>query len=482
MKIVKNATGVIEIRNSTTNELEKFFDPTGMIVNDHPRAADCICVSKTPAEQDETESINIRISDVTHVGGVAFTGETRASLKEALVLLFKKGGGDGEGSQGVSTPEVWTRPTEWLAIPSYTVNEEVIYLLNAVWDSAVNPCAFQINGTGAGYTVDWGDGTVTNYAFGAQAERNYVYSSLSGTPFRGYRQALIKITPQAGAVINSVRLSNRCTGFGYTYHTGLLEIICNIETQNQVSPFTASSLVQHSNVENVFYKKHTSTNLEYLFSGFSSLQKVNAFPTSHCTSMTYMFSYCISLIEVPNFDFSNITNALGAFMGCIVLSEVKSSDFKKVTNAHQMFRDSYIRNLGNLQFRDATTFYLFNYPYGCLTNLPDFSLCNNITDDVSYTFYVAQLNVYPYINVASVPSLNNFFTAFPQRMLKRSLITGATRSHSYANQLLDAAALNEIFTNLGTAAGAQNITITGNPGVGTCNQSIATSKGWTVIN
>lgn len=101
MKIVKNATGVIEIRNSTTNELEKFFDPTGMIVNDHPRAADCICVSKTPAEQDETESINIRISDVTHVGGVEFTGETRASLKEAMVLLFRKGGSSGEGEQNI---------------------------------------------------------------------------------------------------------------------------------------------------------------------------------------------------------------------------------------------------------------------------------------------------------------------------------------------------------------------------------------------
>lgn len=46
---------------------------------------------------------------------------------------------------------------------------------------------------------------------------------------------------------------------------------------------------------------------------------------------------------------------------------------------------------------------------------------------------------------------------------------------------LATAALNTIFSNLGTVSG-KTITITGNPGAGTCNQSIATGKGWTVVN
>lgn len=482
MKILKNATGVIEIRNSATNELEKFFDPTGMIVNDHPRASNCICISKTPSEQDEVESINIILSEVTHVAGVAFSGSTRASLKEALVLLFKRGGGSGEGLQGVSTLEVWTRPTEWLVIPSYTVNEEVIYLLNAVWDTTVNPCAFLLNGTGAGYTVDWGDGTVTNYAFNVKAEKNYVYSSLSGTPFRQYRQVLIKITPQSGAVINSVNLCQRHTNNAYGYNTGLLEIICNIDSLNNAYPFTLSALVFHTNVENVFLKKHNSSNLETLYSNFSALQNVNTFDTSHCTLMPSMFSGCSSIKEIPDFNFSNITNAGGAFTSCTNLVKVKSSDFKKVTNAGGMFQNCFISDLSNLQFRDVNNLYLFNYTGGNLQRLPDFSLCNSIAGNLDYSFYTASIDIFPYINLAGVTTMANLLFSIPGRILRRSLLIGATRSHSYANQLLDATALNEIFANLGTAFSGATISITGNPGSGTCNQSIATTKGWTVIN
>lgn len=378
--------------------------------------------------------------------------------------------------------EGWTRPTEWLAIPSYTVNEEVIYLLNAVWDTTVNPCAFLLNGTGTGYTVDWGDGTVTNYAFGAQAERNYVYSSLSGTPFRGYRQALIKITPQSGAVINSVNLCQRHTSNAYTYHTGLLEIICNIETQNLVSPFTNSSLVSHSNVENVFYKKNTSTSLAYLFIGFNSLQKVNTFSTGHCTTMTNMFAGCGSIIEMPEFDFSNITDASYAFYGCNNLIKVKSNDFNKVINATWMFADCFIKDLSNVQFRDVTNLSLFNYLGGNLQRFPDLLLCNSIVGSLDYSFNTASIDIFPYINLSGVTAMGNLFSSIPSRILRSSLLVNATRSHSYLNQLLDATALNEIFTNLGTAFSGATITITGNPGAGTCNQSIATSKGWTVIN
>lgn len=142
MKIVKNATGVIEIRNSTTNELEKFFDPTGMIVNDHPRAADCICVSKTPAEQDETESINIRISDVTHVGGVEFTGETRASLKEALVLLFKAGGGNGTGVANINVQSVASAAT----VTPAAGNDLVVITAQAEGLTLANPTGIWVEG------------------------------------------------------------------------------------------------------------------------------------------------------------------------------------------------------------------------------------------------------------------------------------------------------------------------------------------------
>ena len=63
--------------------------------------------------------------------------------------------------------------------------------------------------------------------------------------------------------------------------------------------------------------------------------------------------------------------------------------------------------------------------------------------------------------------------------LSRFRATGLKFAISFADCKLSAAALNEIFTNLGTAS-AQTITIINNYGAATCNRSIATAKGWTV--
>ena len=50
---------------------------------------------------------------------------------------------------------------------------------------------------------------------------------------------------------------------------------------------------------------------------------------------------------------------------------------------------------------------------------------------------------------------------------------------SVASCNLNAAALNKVFTDLGTVASG-TITITSTPGAATCNRSLATAKGWTV--
>jgi hypothetical protein len=56
-------------------------------------------------------------------------------------------------------------------------------------------------------------------------------------------------------------------------------------------------------------------------------------------------------------------------------------------------------------------------------------------------------------------------------------------TEQYNNKPLSAAALNDIFTNLGTATGTQYVVITGCYGAAdpACDRTIATAKGWTVI-
>lgn len=377
--------------------------------------------------------------------------------------------------------EGWQRPTEWLSIPSYTVNEEVIYLLNAVWDTTVNPCAFSAGGTGSGVTVDWGDGTITNYAFGVAIERNFNYNSLSGTPFRGYRQALVKITPRAGATINALYLATRHSSYPYAYHTGWLECHLNFTVTNDI-PFMWNNPVWHSNVENIFIKAYTPTRMDYMFLNMTALQKVNAFNTSAVTLAQSCYSGCSSLKEDPNFDFSNVTNASSMYAGTTNLIKIKPTDFRKVTDAGNMFAGTGIKDISTLQFRDIVNMNLFSYTSVGITHWCDFSNCNNIVGNIDYSLYCSGTDIFPNIKLGSITTMTNLMYAVGPRTLRKVLATGARYSHSIANQLLDATALNEYFTGLGTAVGAASLTITGNPGTGTCNQSIATTKGWTVIN
>ena len=378
----------------------------------------------------------------------------------------------------------WTRPSDWLPMPSYTANEEVFHGLHAVFESDINPCAVIAYGTGAGYTVDWGDGTTSNVAFGTQAQKVITWASISSSTLtsRGYRQALVKITPQSGATITGINFGARHTSYAYVYDTLWLDMIINFATFNQVSPLNYNSLVTPGYVERIYIKTFTNTSLTYLYAWARSLQVINAFNTSHCTNTVYMFYGCLELQYIPNFNFSNVTDAVQMFMATPALTKIDTNDFKKVQNASGMFRDSYIRNASNLQFRDMTNMYLMFYPAGICEYYPDFSLCTGIVGNVDYSIYPTNTDTIPQIVLGGVTTASNFLYGLPARRIRKSLITGYKFTHTYANQLLSTAEINNIFTNLGTVTSGQSITITGNPGAGGATQSIATAKGWTVIN
>jgi hypothetical protein len=75
----------------------------------------------------------------------------------------------------------------------------------------------------------------------------------------------------------------------------------------------------------------------------------------------------------------------------------------------------------------------------------------------------------------------NFSAAFSGcTNLRRMQGTGIKVTVSFQQCLLDATAIDEIFTNLAVVSG-QTITVSQNPGSSTCNTAIATGKGWTVV-
>ena len=358
---------------------------------------------------------------------------------------------------GTGASTGWQRPSQWLAIPTVGANEEVFYGLHAVWNTTVNPCALLCNGTGAGYTLDWGDGTITNHSFNVRAEKNYVYSSLSAdTEFRGYRQALVKVIPQAGAVITSFNLAQIVTGFNYTINMGWLELVVNFSTLTSQPVFentgsriinncksivvkktpTASSFIYIRGLEYFEIKEITSTSVVQLFKSQSLILGKIKLNLSHCTDLYALF-YQVSL-------FGDLSEIILPVTPC--------------------------------RYQNTLNYYVVSI--NTLPNI-DNAVANNNGSEM-FSGSVNNMAIIPSINLSAVTTLTNWLSS--TSLVIKINAYGAKVSHSIANQLLDATALNEYFTGLGTANAGATLTITGNPGAGTATTSIATAKGWTIIN
>ena len=252
----------------------------------------------------------------------------------------------------------WVRPSDWLALTTPDISEQKIVGLHAVLPGN-NWVAFTLSGA---YTVDWGDGTTENFAAGVTAYRNLAWSSYNTSTLttRGYRQAIITITPQSGHNITSWNflVKHNQPGLANGYSTGWLDMRLCTPHVTSATFSGGSGVIYHRMVE-----------------------KFEQVGTNTVTSASQMFYGCSSL--------QSVTLDTGA-----------------MTNTYQMF-------------------------YGC-------------------------------------PSLQSV------------VLTGLTRGVSVANASLSSTALDALYTSLGTAAGSQTITVSGNYGTTGDDPSIATSKGWTV--
>ena len=275
----------------------------------------------------------------------------------------------------------WVRPADWLALTTPDISEQKIVGLHAVLPGN-NWVAFTLSGA---YTVDWGDGTTENFAAGATAYRNLAWSSYDTSTLttRGYRQAIITITPQSGHNITSWNflVKHNQPGLANGYSTGWLDMrLCTPHVTSRTYSGSAGQ-VWHRMIEK-WQQIDTSavTSAYQMFYGCSSLQSVTL-DTSAVTSTSQMFANCSSLQSVT-LDTGAVTNASYMFNGCSSLQSV--------------------------------------------------------------------------------------------------VLTGLTRGVSVANASLSSTALDALYTSLGTAAGSQTITVSGNYGTTGDDPSIATGKGWTI--
>lgn len=323
----------------------------------------------------------------------------------------------------------WGRPDEWPAMPTIGENEQAFVGLVGIHDTSNEPVAIRFLGA---YTVDWGDGSATeNFASNAIAQHNYVFGTMpQAVTSLGYKCAIIKVTPQAGQNLSFISTQQTPTGVSsQTYASPFLELLINAASCSQM---TLGGGIHHKRIRRAEIRKHAMTSVDSLFRGMKSLVSIPVFNTASVTNFSGMCYECQSLQNAPAISFAAATNVTNIFYLCEALGGFFGTYTPSMTVAQNNFNGCIsLKHIGPVDFSGVTT--STNMFYYC----SELSRCQGI---------------------------------------------GMKVTHSYSGCSLPATALNEIFTNLASGVTGQTITITGNPGAGTCDQSIATTKGWTVAN
>lgn len=329
--------------------------------------------------------------------------------------------------------ERYQRPNDWLTFSTINPGEEVVYGIFAVFTQSHNYTAFICEGD---YTVDWGDGTVIDYASGVKAEYDFSWSAYTATSSVGYKQAMVKITPQAGNNLSRIDFAELHTNQTTTNaHSGWVCVEMQAATCSSFGMWQSGNSLRHENLEEfVWYGTNLVTNWDNVFRYCYNLRSVNINFDS-CTQALRTFSYCWRLIDINggNISFPNATTTRYTFEYCHKLTWIESLFLDKTTDTEGMFQRSYslvgfesislpaAQNV-DLMFQlcyslvwvplfDTSTVTnmgsMFNYCYS-LRRVPEFDTSGVITMN-DFVANCTSLQRFPLLDTSSATNMYRFF-------------------------------------------------------------------------
>ena len=435
----------------------------------------------------------------------------------------------------------WTRPADWLAIPT-TGSQEFCGLYAVYSDSNYVALSATTNNS---YSVDWGDGTSSYYSSSATAEYSHNYTTISTSSYcsRGYRQCYIRITPSGSANLYSVNLQKKHSRAGlpavpntnwlehYVNGNNLTSIIIsqqtpvanmgileNVQLNNYSSSYLAPKYLFYNCIalQNVYFvdtskwvssfstmflsctslerapemNTQSGSRIDSLFyvgaSGLSKLKYVPTYNTSNVTDFSNAFNYCSAMTSFPLLDTSKGTTFNGMYRGTIncknvdgypALNTQSGSNFGVMFSNHTTLEIAPYYNTMN-----ATTIYQMFYACYALQTVPLYNT-SKVTDFSQMFQGCASLKYVPAFDARSGSNFASFVNSCPN--LTQCDITGSRYTIDYSGCSLSRTALVNIFNNLGTAivSGSTSITCSANHGVADLTApdiAIANNKGYMV--
>ena len=369
----------------------------------------------------------------------------------------------------------WIRNSDWMSIPSVSSGDEIVYGLYAIYEDMPNELIISLSGTG--HTINWGDDTDQVTVNLVEYTKAYDYSVTSGNISvdkygRNYKQVLVNIT--LSGTCSTMYLDRSDSEI--KYNLGWLDIVGD-------SPTTAI----------LGLNQRGATELERLWLVDSAL-----------TSYVYTSMPNLRVLDVVYGAVASISQAffgVGDFRDNN--GDAVNLNLTSVPTFVNIFNNAQITKIGNLDINSVTSFiagfsevsslYEIGYVYipsvtslsSGFPNLPSLRNIGLITTGLGLTT-IANMFINAYnvedVELTECTNVTTTTNAFSQnRNLKRCILTNLTVGVSIINGKMSATALNSFMTALGAANGAQTLSISGNPGSLTCDTSIGTGKGYTVV-
>lgn len=257
-------------------------------------------------------------------------------------------------------PEVtYQRPSDWLTLPIVSAGQETFVGLFAVFDTPSNYVALQFEGD---YVVDWGDGLVENVSSGVQAEHNYSYSDLSPSSLssRGYRQAIVTVTPQSGSDLTTLSLDVRHSEVPVDAPAYWLDITLSMPNAATGTSLVFRSVGTLNSLEVVkIVDSGFCNNFYELFYNFASLKDVTIERMDSVEDIGYMFENCQSLFSVSLPDCPSLIYNSSPFANCYSLQKLVVGDIS--SSADVTYFLSYCYGLRSVTIKslagDASSFF-----------------------------------------------------------------------------------------------------------------------------
>jgi hypothetical protein len=393
---------------------------------------------------------------------------------------------------------------DWLPLPAVAVGSQQVVGLFGVYAHGTNFLALTCSGA---YTVDWGDGSVQDFAANAQANHAYIYENIpaSSESAGGYRQVIVRVTPQLLAPLTSINLnighpdqpggdrtrawldlaisgpmiSSLVVGFGPVILPFLRRF--RFVGQSQIAAtygllYRCYSLRQVSDLD-----WPLCTDITHFFSGCRSLTRGPMIKMPLLEIMHACYYQCSSLLAVADIDYPLLVDASYALGECGSLKKAPKIAAPLLVNALAMFINdgSLVELQGFAAPRVASAHSMFLNCYA----LAELSLNLPLASDLT-SFALGCYSLRSFELVAS-QTVANLSQSFQGAGLCRLVLPGLRNSVSIANCQLSRESLVSLFSSLGAANAGASITITGNWGaslLSAADRAIATAKGWAIID